>query len=94
MSEQANPTYSYNVIVIGLGNIPWILNAELFQPEAKSLCSSIGFCFNWLCAFLVTKFGPELEFVIGASGAYFFFGALGIASEKVNSCQYLKSKSN
>ena len=52
------------------------MNAELFSPEAKTIGSPITFCFNWLCAFLVTKYEPEVETYIGASGAYFSFAGI------------------
>ena len=40
------------------------------------MCTSITTAFNWFCAFIVTKFEPELEKVIHASGAYFLFAAI------------------
>lgn len=61
---------------IGFGPLAWTLNAELFAPEAKSLCASIAFCFNWLSCFVVTKFEPDVESIINASGAYFLFAAI------------------
>ena len=54
---------------MGMGPLPWVMNAELFSIESKassSLCAS----FNWLCSFLVVKFSPTLESMIGASGSY------------------------
>ena len=52
------------------------MNAELFSPEAKTVASPITFCFNWFCAFLVTKYEPDVERYIGASGAYFLFAGI------------------
>ena len=62
--------------LLGIGPLAWTLNAELFPPEAKTVASPITFCFNWLCAFLVTKYEPDLEGLIGASGAYFLFAGV------------------
>ena len=62
--------------VIGIGPLAWTLNAELFAPEAKTLAAPITFCFNWFCAFVVTKYEPEVENLIGASGAYFLFAGI------------------
>ena len=59
-----------------MGPLAWTLNAELFSPEAKTIGSPITFCFNWFCAFLVTKYEPEVETYIGASGAYFLFAGI------------------
>ena len=61
---------------IGFGPLPWAINAELFSAESKGAASSIAFTFNWFCAFLVTKFYPDLEALIDAEGAYFLFSAV------------------
>ena len=36
------------------------MNVELFSAESKSLGTSIAFTFNWICAFVITKFEPDL----------------------------------
>ena len=61
---------------IGYGPIPWAMNAELFPKEAQGIMAPIAGGFNWLCAFIVTKFGTNLEDVINTSGLYFLFGAV------------------
>merc|ERR1719318_2436185 len=61
---------------MGMGPLPWVLNAELFATEAKAPCSSLCASVNWVCSFLVVKFSPSLEGVIGASGSYLTFAAL------------------
>ena len=53
-----------------------IMNTELFLIEAKATSSSLCASFNWLCSFLVVKFSPTLESMIGASGSYLSFAAL------------------
>eukprot|EP00092_Neocalanus_flemingeri_P034712 GFUD01037773.1.p1 GENE.GFUD01037773.1~~GFUD01037773.1.p1 ORF type:complete len:517 (+),score=127.69 GFUD01037773.1:69-1619(+) len=61
---------------MGMGPLPWVLNAELFSKEAKATSSSLCASFNWLCSFMVVKFSPSIETVIGASGSYLSFAAL------------------
>merc|ERR1711892_1087671 len=61
---------------MGMGPLPWVLNAELFSKEAKAPCSSFCASFNWLCSFMVVKFSPSLETLIGASGSYLTFATL------------------
>lgn len=61
---------------MGMGPLPWVLNAELFSKEAKAPSSSLCASFNWLCSFMVVKFSPRIETVIGASGSYLSFAAL------------------
>lgn len=58
------------IFSIGLGPIPWILMAEIFVSNIKSLAISITVATNWLFAFVVLKtfqdvleqFGPTLTF--------------------------------
>jgi len=64
---------------MGMGPLPWVLNAEMFSKEAKAPCSSLCASFNWVCSFLVVKFSPSLETAIGASGSYLTFAALAAA---------------
>jgi hypothetical protein len=33
---------------------------ELFPAEAKSVGTSVAFTFNWICAFLITRFEPDM----------------------------------
>merc|ERR1712126_573083 len=61
---------------MGMGPLPWVMNAELFSKEAKATSSSFCASFNWLCSFLVVKFSPTLESMVGASGSYLSFAAL------------------
>ena len=61
---------------IGYGPLPWAMNGEFFSLEAKSLASSILTAFNWLCAFIVTKFEVNVEDAIGTSGAYFIYASV------------------
>ena len=75
-SSTQNGQIHYLIHISGIGPLAWTLNAELFPPEAKTVASPITFCFNWFCAFLVTKYEPDLEGLIGASGAYFLFAGI------------------
>ena len=61
---------------MGMGPLPWVMNAELFSKEAKSSSSSMCASFNWFCSFTVVKFSPTLESWIGASGSYLSFALL------------------
>ena len=63
---------------MGMGPLPWVMNAELFSKEAKATSSSLCASFNWLCSFLVVKFSPTLESQIGASGSYLTFAILAL----------------
>ena len=50
---------------LGMGPLPWVVNSEIFAREAKAASSSLCASFNWLCSFLVVKFSPNIENLIG-----------------------------
>lgn len=61
---------------VGYGPLPWMMNGEFFALEAKPISSTCATVFNWLCAFLVSKFSVNIEDGIGTSGMYFMFSAV------------------
>ena len=63
---------------LGMGPLPWVLNAELFSKEAKASSSTFCASFNWLFSFLVVKCCPILEASIGASGSYLTFATIAL----------------
>ena len=61
---------------IGVGSLPFVINAEIFPKEAKELMTPFGASFCWIAAFIVTKFGPEIENEIHTWGLYCLFGGI------------------
>ncbi|XP_065350955.1 facilitated trehalose transporter Tret1-like [Cloeon dipterum] len=61
---------------VGAGPIPWLTLGELFPSEVKGFASAFSSCFNWLLAFLVTRFFGDLVSAINGSGAFWLFTAL------------------
>ena len=61
---------------IGFGPVPWMMNGELFSAEAKSVGASLATAMNWICAFLVSKFYPNIEKALHTSGSYWLFAAV------------------
>lgn len=61
---------------LGLGPLPWCVVSEVFSPSTKGPASSIACGANWLMAFTVTKFFPNLEALVQMSGAFFIFTAI------------------
>ena len=47
----------------------------VFHKWCSYFTFSINSSFNWLCAFLVSKFNKNIQDGIHASGSYFLFGA-------------------
>ena len=61
---------------LGLGAIPWVVMGEIFPEEAKDKASSLVVLFQWLCAFITSKFVKNINDALNVSGGYFFFGAM------------------
>ncbi|KAI9483210.1 MAG: general substrate transporter [Benjaminiella poitrasii] len=62
---------------IGLGVIPFVINAEVFPTYAVSSSSSIALVVNWLCNFIIGLIFPAL---MDACGAYVFLIFTGISA--------------
>lgn len=62
---------------VGYGPIPWALLPEINPPRIVGIVQSVACVFNWVCAFLVTKFFPELVEVIGPGFTFFIFTLIG-----------------
>lgn len=63
---------------IGFGPIPWMIVGEITPPEIKSVVISAACTFNWLLAFLVTKFYGTLSDpeVLGQAVTFYMFSAV------------------
>lgn len=61
---------------IGFGPIPWMMVSELFPPSTKGFASSLASCFNWILAFLVTKFFTNLSDAMGSGPTFWLFMAI------------------
>lgn len=65
---------------VGWGPIPWMLMSELFSPIARDTAGSIVNLINWLSAFLVVKFFPDMKAALYAQGVFWFFGGFAFLS--------------
>ncbi|KAI4470903.1 facilitated trehalose transporter tret1-1-like protein [Holotrichia oblita] len=63
---------------LGVGPIPWLISSELFPIEIKAVASSAAATFNWLLAFLVTKFYLDLKERIGGDVIFYIFSCISI----------------
>ncbi|XP_072743513.1 facilitated trehalose transporter Tret1 isoform X2 [Anoplolepis gracilipes] len=65
----------------GFGPIPWMMMPEIFAPEVKGLAGSSACLFNWLTAFIVTKFYSDMVGAVESYGTFWIFSlfcAVGI----------------
>ena len=71
--------FSFSHNVVGLGPIPFTINAEIHLPE--SLASPIAVAFNWSGAFVVTKVYASYEGLVTIQGAFLTFGFINFVGE-------------
>ncbi|KAH8327265.1 hypothetical protein KR074_008859, partial [Drosophila pseudoananassae] len=65
---------------IGFGPVPWLVMAELFSEDVKSVAGSISGTTNWLSAFIVTLLFPILKESIGPGPTFWIFTAVAVIS--------------
>lgn len=57
----------------GFGPIPWMMMPEIFAPEIKGVAGSSACLFNWLVAFIVTKFYSNMTAAVHGYGTFWIF---------------------
>lgn len=63
---------------IGFGPVPWLIMAELFTEDVKSVAGSIAGTSNWFSAFLVTLLFPILKNSIGSAATFWIFAGIAV----------------
>ncbi|XP_074106844.1 facilitated trehalose transporter Tret1 isoform X1 [Cotesia typhae] len=67
---------------LGFGPIPWMMMGEIFDNQVKSVAGSSACLFNWLMAFVVTKFFSDIQDALGTDMTFWIFSvicAIGVA---------------
>ncbi|XP_012523463.1 facilitated trehalose transporter Tret1 isoform X2 [Monomorium pharaonis] len=57
----------------GFGPIPWMMVPEIFAPEVKGVAGSSACLFNWLMAFIITKFYSDMVLAVESFGTFWIF---------------------
>ncbi|XP_043641561.1 facilitated trehalose transporter Tret1 [Drosophila teissieri] len=65
---------------IGFGPVPWLVMAELFSEDVKSVAGSIAGTSNWLSGLLGTLLFPILKNAIGAGPTFWIFTVIAVLS--------------
>jgi MFS transporter, SP family, galactose:H+ symporter len=63
---------------ISLGPIFWLLNAEIYPLGVRSKAAGLGTMANWTFNFIVSLTFLLLIEALGRSGAFWFYGAIGV----------------
>ncbi|KAI0473411.1 general substrate transporter [Xylariaceae sp. FL0804] len=58
---------------------PWVLNAEMFDQNTRSLGQASAAASNWFWNFIISRFTPQMFLTMGY-GVYFFFASLMLLS--------------
>ncbi|KAL7271115.1 hypothetical protein RUND412_006156 [Rhizina undulata] len=58
---------------------PWVINAEMFDQQVRTLAQASASANNWLWNFLIARFTPQMFTTMGY-GVYVFFATLMICS--------------
>lgn len=61
---------------LGFGPIPWMMMGEIFAPQVKGIAGSSACLFNWLMAFVVTRFYGPLETEFGQNVTFWIFSVI------------------
>lgn len=61
---------------LGFGPIPWMMMGELFSPQIKGVAGSSACLFNWLMAFVVTRFYNDLVEAFGNYTTFWSFSVI------------------
>ena len=59
---------------------PWVINAEMFQPNVRALGQASAAMNNWLWNFLISRFTPQMFLSVAGYGVYMFFATMMILS--------------
>ena len=65
---------------IGWGPIPWMLMGELFPPKARDVAGAVCNVVNWLSAFIIMKFFPQMKEALKNQGVFWFYAAFSLLS--------------
>jgi sugar porter (SP) family MFS transporter len=63
---------------VSLGPIFWLLNAEIYPLGVRSKAAGLGTMANWTFNFIVSLTFLLLIEALGRSGAFWFYGAIGV----------------
>ncbi|XP_043273665.1 facilitated trehalose transporter Tret1-2 homolog [Venturia canescens] len=65
-------------VAVGLGPLPWLLCAELFDDNNRGLGSGLSAGFAFLCFFAVVKTGPQAFNVLTPAGTFALYGMVAL----------------
>lgn len=63
---------------LGLGNVPWLLQSEIFTPRLRGLAGGIATSVNWVSNLIIAITFLSLTQAITAAGTFWMYGLIGV----------------
>ncbi|KAJ2369377.1 hypothetical protein H4S01_001043 [Coemansia sp. RSA 2610] len=61
---------------VGLGNVPWLVQSEIFAQGIRSKAGSIATATNWVCNFIISVTFLTMTLHITASGTFWLYAGI------------------
>ncbi|KAJ2549647.1 hypothetical protein EV175_004370 [Coemansia sp. RSA 1933] len=72
--------FSLGAFGLGLGSIPWVIQAEMFSQALRSKAGSVAAIANWVLSYIWTVTFLQLAFVITLPGIFWLYAVLLITT--------------
>jgi MFS transporter, SP family, solute carrier family 2 (myo-inositol transporter), member 13 len=63
---------------LGLGNVPWLMQSELFPLSVRGKANGIATAVNWACNLVISTSFLSMTNGVSAAGTFWFYGGLSI----------------
>lgn len=63
---------------LGLGNVPWLMQSELFPLSIRGKANGIATAVNWSCNLIISTSFLSMTNGVSAAGTFWFYGGLSI----------------
>ncbi|KAI8579226.1 hypothetical protein K450DRAFT_243384 [Umbelopsis ramanniana AG] len=63
---------------LGLGNVPWLMQSELFPLSVRGKANGIATAVNWACNLIISTSFLSMTNGVSAAGTFWFYGGLSI----------------
>jgi SP family myo-inositol transporter-like MFS transporter 13 len=63
---------------LGLGNVPWLMQSELFPLSIRGKANGIATAVNWACNLVISTSFLSMTNGVSAAGTFWFYGGLSI----------------
>jgi len=65
---------------IGMGHVPWAVNAEIYPLSVRGLANGVATTVNWSANFVVSMSFLSYIRLVGKSGAFWTYACIGVVA--------------